>query len=258
MNISGSFQSHVFIQARRDVNAAEPGQQGLQEAKGLVEKFGNERKIVVFGNHAIDVDPELFSELEAKFGKAKPLEDGAVTFGQDGSNFLAGWYATTVIDHGFAAADADHDGTISGEEGNDVTNIINMGYFGDVFLTKPLPDQMHVSGRINEMVESNIWIDENKDGAITYAELKKSTGIDLDGAREMRLASNRGEKPEGGKMDVDEIRGKLLSVKRSIVEVRLQGADKDDPKLKQLLALEKRLIAQLEKAAGYRPVSETA
>ena len=281
MNINSlSPLSFIFLQAKKDNNNTEITQRGLQEEKDLTSQYGSSKKVVVFGDHAVALDQQTFSELETKFGKAKTLEKGGVVFNKEGSNFIANWYDTITVNLGYAAADKNHDGIISDDESNSVKTTIVFDSTGNVFLDTPLAGEEHASGSINHMVEKAIRDDKDKDGTITTSELKEREGIDIDALRKDYM-SLRGQNPDGTPilptredlqqtplgMDAigtpkkkhapGDLKHRLQDIETQIEALHKQHVADDDPKLKALSAARQEMLDQL-KQSGARSIDVKA
>jgi hypothetical protein len=276
-------RNEVFLQAKKYTSAPEVTQQGIREAKDLAAQYGTDRKIVAFGDHAIAFKNDVFSELEAKFGKAKTLDDGIMTFGKDGSDYIASWHGTVLNDLGYAAADKDHDGIITNREAHNIKTIIDFDSKGRVFLDTPrgneLPDDNLIYKTVQNQFNRVIGHDKNHDGIISTAELKQGeTGIDINALRTEVMAS-RGQNPDGSfhVMEMDgitikvpdlaistkksgaaHIDDKLRGIEAQILALRGQGIDDGDPKIKELQAAEKATLIELKQSGEHQTVDVKA
>jgi hypothetical protein len=276
-------RNEVFLQAQKYTRPAEVTQQGIREAKDLSAQYGTSRKIVAFGDHAIAFETDVFSELEAKFGKAKTLDGGAFVFGKEGSDYIASWHGTVLHELGYEAADNNKDGIITNREARGVKGMIDFNANGQVFLRPPkgddLPNDDSIFATVQNMFNLVVHDDKNKDGVITTAEVKQGyTHIDIDAERQLAMTS-RGQNPDGSFQIMDEegftitapdpatgkkktsaahIGDKLRGIEAQILALRGQGIDDGDPKIKQLQAAEKAALAELKQSGEHQPIDVKA
>jgi len=259
---------NTVLQARKDKNITEPTEQGLKQAGELLAQYGSERKVVVAGEVAVALKGQTFDEMVQKFGEAKLVAEGIYTFNAAGSDLVANWYKTAMEDEGYGAADRNKDGLISNHESFATKRMVSLDAQGRVFLYQPhkgdIQDNDNIFTSLNDAVEYDISEDTNKDGVISTLEMKIRTGFDIDKLRdELReetmakgMKFDLSELLDGYEEDAASLRGKLQELERQIGELRSQGAD--DPKLKELQAMEQQLLRQLAQLEDYRPVSEKA
>jgi len=260
---------NTFLQARKDKNITEPTEQGLKQAGELLAQYGSERKVVVAGEVAVALKEQTFDEMVQKFGEAKQVKEGIYTFNAAGSDLVANWYKTVMEDEGYGAADRNKDGLISNHESFATKRMIGFDAQGRVFLDQPhkgdIQDNDSIYISLNDAVERDISSDTNKDGVISSSEVKAKEGLNIDKLREETMVAkgmkfDLSELLDGyageGKEDAASLRGKLQELERQIGELRSQGAD--NPKLKELQAMEQQLLRQLAQLEDYRPVSEKA
>lgn len=285
MQINGiGAHREILLQARKDVNPTDITQKGIQEAKKLSAQYGSSRKIVAFGDHAIAFEEGVFSDLEAKFGKAKALDDGIFALSKEGSNYIANWHSTVLNDLGYAAADKDGDGIITNHEALGINTLVDFDRTGHVYLRKPrkgeLPDDDKALKTVQDQFNRVIGDDKNKDGVITTSEVRQGeTQIDIDAERKLAMLA-RGQNPDGTmilppkedswidppeiatsdetKHGVADIHRKLSKLEMQIKELRGQGVDDNDPKLKELLAAEKAMLAELKQSGEHQAVDVKA
>jgi hypothetical protein len=272
----------IFLKSRQGEKAGEPTQQGLGKAKELLAQYGSGRQVVVAGDAAVALKSQTFSEMEAKFGKAREIEKGVYVFNSQGGDLIANWYKTAMEDEGYGAADKNKDGIISNRESANTRIKLDFDAHGNFFLSTPrrgeVPDNNNTYITVNDAVERDIASDTDKDGVISKTEIKAKEVIDIDLIRLMVMGS-RGQNPDGSFQIMDEegftittpdlatgkkkssaahIGDKLRGIEAQILALRGQGIDDGDPKIKQLQAAEKAALAELRQSGEHQPVDVKA
>jgi hypothetical protein len=272
MNINNAHLPHnIFLQARKDANVTDVTAKGLQEAKNLMDQYGSSRKIVAFGDQAVALKQDVFAELEAKFGKAKELGNGALAFNQEGANFVANWYNTVMVDLGYDAADKNRDGNIAGDELYNIRTIVKVDGNGDAVLLTPTKEQVHAEEQkhngwvknIQDQVNKVMFDDQNKDGVITNEEVKQKEGIDIEFLRMVSsvqvLDSNAIDFGLGAPAKQSaSLQQKLQSLDAKIEQLRKQGGVENEQQIKELMATRQTLVVQLQQSGASPSVDVKA
>ena len=256
--------------------------EGVKNAEALSLQYGQTRKITIFGSAAVALTKENFAEIEAKFGKAQDVKGGYFTFNDEGSDFLANWYLQAKVGYGYEFADGNKDGVITNHESLSLADLIDFDGNGNVFHRMPQksdnifnfdrnapPDEVY--SRTNDFIDQLVWEDKDKDGVITEAEFdaRNRSGITLDYARALSphgkvqaleaLAGIAREDAEQAKEELNaaatakaklkkQLRIKLEEIQQKIESQKGKGIKETDSPLRELLAQQNALTAQLQQA----------